>query len=439
MTPVAAMPMPAAPSARPAGQHAAREGDPFSNLLEGAGRKAAPAARDPEGAVSGGSTGQPEGMDVEANVKADDTRAAGIDDEASPRVSEEQSELSPLQRLSKMFAIFAPRTDAKDAASDPETDGLEDDESGSGDQGEGKSDELEVPVGAAIALVAQASLPNQPTEPGVRLPEGTGKPAATGLASALEDAEDGESADEGPGEDARRDGPAKAASAVSVTAAIPTAGDAAEAAEDGQGSGPAATVAMASGEGDPRVRVVSDTPNIAPAPQNLRTVAGLAAAIAGDGEWRSAIEQINTLEADVSRSQQAPIRDLKIQLNPANLGEVNARLRLTGEQLSVEIHVDSPEAYHRLSGERDAIVSSLRGLGFRVDDVSIQQQSQGTGNQPQSGSGGRSGDASASLSQGSGKDQGQSGSNQNRSNNSIPQESDANLSRTRPSADGIYI
>ncbi len=438
MTPVAAMPMPAAPSARPAGQHAAGEGDPFSNLLEGAGRKAAPAARDPEGAVSGGGTGQPEGMDVEANAKADDARATGIDDEASPRVSEEQSELSPLQRLSKMFAIFAPRTDAKDAASDPETDGLEDDESGPGDHGEGKTDELEVPVDAAIALVAQASLPNQQPEPGLRLPGDTGKPAAAGVASALENAEDGESADEGPGEEARRDGSAKAASAVSVTDAITAAGDAAEAAEDGQGSGPSATAATVSGEGDPRVRVVSDTPNIAPAPQNLRTVAGLAAAIAGDGEWRSAIEQINTLEADVSRSQQAPIRDLKIQLNPANLGEVNARLRLTGEQLSVEIRVDSPEAYHRLSGERDAIVSSLRGLGFRVEDVSIQQQSQGTGNQPQSGSGGRSGDASASLSQGSGKDQGQSGSNQNRSN-TIPQESDANLSRTRPSADGIYI
>ena len=270
------------------------------------------------------------------------------------------------------------------------------------------------------------------------MPGDTGKPAAAGVASALENAEDGESADEGPGEEARRDGSAKAASAVSVTDAITAAGDAAEAAEDGQGSGPSATAATVSGEGDPRVRVVSDTPNIAPAPQNLRTVAGLAAAIAGDGEWRSAIEQINTLEADVSRSQQAPIRDLKIQLNPANLGEVNARLRLTGEQLSVEIRVDSPEAYHRLSGERDAIVSSLRGLGFRVEDVSIQQQSQGTGNQPQSGSGGRSGDASASLSQGSGKDQGQSGSNQNRSN-TIPQESDANLSRTRPSADGIYI
>ncbi|MEX0404177.1 flagellar hook-length control protein FliK [Aquibium sp. LZ166] len=377
-------------------------------------------------------------MDVEANAKADDARATGIDDEASPRVSEEQSELSPLQRLSKMFAIFAPRTDAKDAASDPETDGLEDDESGPGDHGEGKTDELEVPVDAAIALVAQASLPNQQPEPGLRLPGDTGKPAAAGVASALENAEDGESADEGPGEEARRDGSAKAASAVSVTDAITAAGDAAEAAEDGQGSGPSATAATVSGEGDPRVRVVSDTPNIAPAPQNLRTVAGLAAAIAGDGEWRSAIEQINTLEADVSRSQQAPIRDLKIQLNPANLGEVNARLRLTGEQLSVEIRVDSPEAYHRLSGERDAIVSSLRGLGFRVEDVSIQQQSQGTGNQPQSGSGGRSGDASASLSQGSGKDQGQSGSNQNRSN-TIPQESDANLSRTRPSADGIYI
>ncbi|APH73639.1 hypothetical protein BSQ44_21340 [Aquibium oceanicum] len=436
------MPMPAAPSTRPAGARTAREGDPFSNLLEGAGGKAPSPVRDPKSAVSGDTSGQPEEMDGEATAKAKDARAVGTDDEASPRIVDADSEFSPLQRLSKMFGILNPRVDDRNAAPDSDKNGIEDEEIDPEDPDKGETEEIEMPAGAAIALVAQA--PVLQRETGSRVAEGTTRVADPRLANAVANegsAEDGESADPQSGDDrgSRPNGAARTVADLSTTAAITAAADGEAAGENDTESGPKADPGKVSEQGDLRVKVVGDTLNVAPAPQNMRTVAGLAAAIAGDGEWRSAIEQMNTLETDVTRSQQAPLRDLKIQLNPANLGEVNARLRLTGEQLSVEIQVDTPEAYHRLSSERDAIVSSLRGLGFRVDDVTIQQQPQATGAQPQTGSGGRSGEASAGLSQGSGRDQGQPGGNQNRSNNSIPSESDANPSRIRPSADGIYI
>ena len=67
------------------------------------------------------------------------------------------------------------------------------------------------------------------------------------------------------------------------------------------------------------------------------------------------------------------MRSLKIQLHPAELGMVTAQLRTVGDQLSVELQVDSHEAYHRLTADSDAIVKSLRSLGFDIDRVSIQQ------------------------------------------------------------------
>lgn len=75
-----------------------------------------------------------------------------------------------------------------------------------------------------------------------------------------------------------------------------------------------------------------------------------------------------------------PMRSLKIQLHPAELGMVTANLRAAGDQLSVELHVESSEAYHRLSADSDAIVKSLRTLGYDIDRVSIlQPQAASTG------------------------------------------------------------
>ena len=67
------------------------------------------------------------------------------------------------------------------------------------------------------------------------------------------------------------------------------------------------------------------------------------------------------------------MRELKIQLHPLELGVVTVHLRTVGEQLSVELKVDNHDAYHRLNADSDAIVKSLRSLGFDIDSVSIQQ------------------------------------------------------------------
>ncbi len=69
----------------------------------------------------------------------------------------------------------------------------------------------------------------------------------------------------------------------------------------------------------------------------------------------------------------APAHTLRIELHPAELGAVTASLRLAGEQLSIELKVETAEAHRRLSADSEAIVSSLRGLGYDIDKVTIVQ------------------------------------------------------------------
>ncbi|EKF17140.1 flagellar hook-length control protein FliK [Nitratireductor pacificus] len=72
------------------------------------------------------------------------------------------------------------------------------------------------------------------------------------------------------------------------------------------------------------------------------------------------------------------LQTLKIQLHPAELGPVTARLRIVAEQLMVDIQVETAEARHRLGSDSDAIVKALRGLGYDIDRVTIQQATPGS-------------------------------------------------------------
>lgn len=143
-----------------------------------------------------------------------------------------------------------------------------------------------------------------------------------------------------------------------------------------------------------KVSVIGGSNTLAPSPvanaQLSQTSAGVVAALEGDPEWRQAA-------ADPARSSQtrgslsaSGVNTLRIQLNPAELGMVTARLTAAGSQLSIEIQVESNDARQRLSSESDAILKALRAIGFDVEKVTIQQTSPNAQSQNQaqaSGSG----------------------------------------------------
>lgn len=124
-----------------------------------------------------------------------------------------------------------------------------------------------------------------------------------------------------------------------------------------------------------RVDVVAEQSFPAPA-QNAMSQAATAvvSAIASDSGLRQAFSTPSSTSQTAS-SVAVPTHILKIELHPAELGVVTASLRLAGEQLSIELKPESHEAYRRLTADSEAIVKSLRGLGFDVDKVTILQPS----------------------------------------------------------------
>lgn len=104
------------------------------------------------------------------------------------------------------------------------------------------------------------------------------------------------------------------------------------------------------------------------------TTSALLADIQSDPSWRAAAEAAS--RASQRAHNHHSVSTLRIQLNPAELGMVNARLTIANSQLQVEIHVETSEARQRLTSDSDAIIKAMRAIGFDVDRVTIHQPSQ---------------------------------------------------------------
>ncbi|MBW8300472.1 MAG: flagellar hook-length control protein FliK [Hydrogenophaga sp.] len=108
---------------------------------------------------------------------------------------------------------------------------------------------------------------------------------------------------------------------------------------------------------------------IAPASTNA---AGLTAAMMGDGEWATAMLPGSELANAASQSSSGKVvNTLKLQMSPIELGNVTATLRLSGEELSVQITVETHAAYKQLSGDQNDMLKALRAHGFAVDQIQI--------------------------------------------------------------------
>lgn len=118
---------------------------------------------------------------------------------------------------------------------------------------------------------------------------------------------------------------------------------------------------------------VAPAPAIASQPAALSaTSADLVAKLDASDALPRHLEAAATLEpADHAAGR--PVTMLKIQLNPADLGTVTAKLTGAGEHLAVEVQVDNHEARHRLQSDSDQIVKALRGLGYDIDRITVQQ------------------------------------------------------------------
>lgn len=111
------------------------------------------------------------------------------------------------------------------------------------------------------------------------------------------------------------------------------------------------------------------------APASTTNGASITAAMFGDAEWVSAMSPGSELANAAAQSSQGKVvNTLKLQMSPIELGSVTATLRLSGEELSVQLTVDNPAALRQLSNDSSEILKSLRAQGLTVDHVQVNMQ-----------------------------------------------------------------
>lgn len=121
----------------------------------------------------------------------------------------------------------------------------------------------------------------------------------------------------------------------------------------------------------PRITVLAQQNIPAPMPS---TVFALVQSIAASDLVASTGTPLSP-DAVHASATHASAQSLKIQLHPAELGMVTATMRFAGEQLTIELQVESHEAYRRLTNDSETIVSALRDLGYDVERVTVLQPS----------------------------------------------------------------
>ncbi|WP_165826135.1 flagellar hook-length control protein FliK [Rhizobium wuzhouense] len=111
------------------------------------------------------------------------------------------------------------------------------------------------------------------------------------------------------------------------------------------------------------------------APASTNNAASITAAMLGDGEWVSAMSPGSELANAASQSGHGKVvNTLKLQMSPIELGSVTATLRLSGEELSVQLTVDNPAALRQLQNDTSDILKGLRAQGLTVDHVHVNMQ-----------------------------------------------------------------
>ncbi|MDO6962574.1 flagellar hook-length control protein FliK [Rhizobium alvei] len=112
----------------------------------------------------------------------------------------------------------------------------------------------------------------------------------------------------------------------------------------------------------------------------------LAQAAKSDVSWNQALSAL-TSDNPFDRQTVQEVNTLKLQMNPGDLGNMVASLSLKGDELTVQVQVETVEAYRQLSGDKDSILQALKDQGFSIDSVTVQlsQSAQNDADQSQDG------------------------------------------------------
>jgi chemotaxis protein MotD len=155
-----------------------------------------------------------------------------------------------------------------------------------------------------------------------------------------------------------------------------------------------------SSQPDAKMTVVSVQTAPAPAPVAPAAISATGTALVASIEADGTLTRYVTETAAAPAGDAKPMTTLKLQLHPAELGNVTVKISGTGDEIAIEVQVENTEARQRLASDSDAIVKSLRGLGYDIERVSVQQIAPASNaGQQQTATGGGRGDGFAAFEQ----------------------------------------
>jgi chemotaxis protein MotD len=131
------------------------------------------------------------------------------------------------------------------------------------------------------------------------------------------------------------------------------------------------TPATKPSSGADRAESLVRAPSVAPVGQQVAAAITQDIAVAPPAASAPVAASTSPAAAD----PKAPLRLLKVALEPPELGRVTIRLRLTGQSLELKVTADKPETVRMLEKDRPFLARVLAESGYRAEDISVQASS----------------------------------------------------------------
>ncbi|MGO4707477.1 flagellar hook-length control protein FliK [Microvirga sp. 2MCAF38] len=116
------------------------------------------------------------------------------------------------------------------------------------------------------------------------------------------------------------------------------------------------------------------TPDPAASGAVLQRIAGAVVSEAKDvaDDLRAEMRRTDsTPSVPLSRTSEGVVRMLNIQLHPAELGVVTVKMRLAGDRIEMELHVQADETAQLLRKDSEKLSALLRTSGYRPDVLTV--------------------------------------------------------------------
>ena len=94
-------------------------------------------------------------------------------------------------------------------------------------------------------------------------------------------------------------------------------------------------------------------------------------AVKENSNWTKMLSAPTVNFSETMRPNGKVLQALSVTLNPVELGKLELNLRMQQGQVTIDVRTESDQAYRTLLVDQDALVNTLRSLGFKVDGINI--------------------------------------------------------------------